>query len=594
MAESPTAEAGNLVTVSISADGQAVAAQILSISVTKTLNRISSARLVLIDGDMPDGAFPLSEEATFKPGAAITIEAGYDQTMETIFEGIVVRHGVHITGENHARLVVDCQDETVKMTVGRKNATFIDMTDSDIITQLIGAYSLTATVDSTSITHPELVQFYATDWDFMLSRAEANGFVVIVNDGAVTVREPVSGSAVLQVTYGIDLMEFHGDVDARAQYSQVKGAGWDLDTLAMVEATSTPPSLNAQGDLASVTLAGVVGLSEFRLQTSVPMTNPSLTKWTAAQQVKSGLSRIQGSVKFQGSAKAKPGDLLTLAGLGPRINGDAYVSSVHHEIADGGWVTEAQFGLSQDWFVERRDLAAPPAAGLLPPVEGLQVGIVTKLDSDPENQNRIQVRVPVMESSGQMMVWARLLQFYASNTFGAFFVPEIGDEVVLGYFNHDPSHPVILGSLYSKNRKPPYTPEAENNTKAIVTRTKLKVEFEEKDKVITIITPGNNKIVLSDKDKSILLQDQNNNIVKLNPDGILMDSPKDIKINAKGVITIDAVGKISVTSSTADVAVSALNITNTANVGFTAKGNATAELSATGQTTVKGAMVMIN
>jgi uncharacterized protein involved in type VI secretion and phage assembly len=204
------------------------------------------------------------------------------------------------------------------------------------------------------------------------------------------------------------------------------------------------------------------------------------------------------------------------------------------------------------------------------------------------------VRVPVMEASGQMMVWARLLQFYASNTFGAFFVPEIGDEVVLGYFNHDPSHPVILGSLYSKNRKPPYTPEAENNTKAIVTRTKLKVEFDEKDKVITIITPGNNKIVLSDKDKSILLQDQNNNIVKLNPDGILMDSPKDIKINAKCVITIDAVGKISVTSSSADVAVSALNITNTANFGFTAKGNATAELSATGQTTVKGAMVMIN
>ena len=594
MPESPTAGSGGLVTISILADGTALddIIQILSVTVTKTINRISSARISIIDGDMPGQDFPLSAAATFKPGVAIVIKAGYDQTTDTIFEGIVVRHGIRITGENHARLVIDCQDKAVKMTVGRQNATFIDKTDSDILSQLIGAYSLTADVESTSITHPEIVQFYTTDWDFMLSRAEANGQVVITNDGTVTVRKPVTGSsATLQVTYGEDLMEFHGDVDARAQYTSVKAAGWDLDTRKLINATGTPETLNAQGDLTSSTLAAVVGLSEFRLQTTVPMTNDALTKWTAAQQVKSGLSRIQGSVKFIGSSKAKPGEVLTLAGLGARFNGDAFVSSVQHEIAEGHWFTEAQFGLPENWFVERRDLAGPPAAGLLPPVEGLQVGVVTKLDADPENQNRIQVSVPVMDD---LKVWARLLQFYASNTFGAFFVPEIGDEVVLGYFNHDPSHPVILGSLYSKNQKPPYTPEAENNTKAIVTRTKMKVEFDEKDKVITIVTPGNNTIIISDKDKSIVLQDQNSNLVKLNPDGILMDSPKDIKINAKGVITIDAVGKISVTSSTADVAVSALNITNTANVGFTAKGNATAELSAAGTTTVKGAMVMIN
>jgi hypothetical protein len=40
--------------------------------------------------------------------------------------------------------------------------------------------------------------------------------------------------------------------------------------------------------------------------------------------------------------------------------------------------------------------------------------------------------------------------------------------------------------------------------------------------------------------------------------------------------------------------VEGLNITNTAKVGFTAKGSASAEISASGQTIVKGAMVMIN
>ena len=111
--------------------------------------------------------------------------------------------------------------------------------------------------------------------------------------------------------------------------------------------------------------------------------------------------------------------------------------------------------------------------------------------------------------------------------------------------------------------------------------------------MITITTPGNNKVVISDDGKSILLQDQNSNKVELNSSGITLDSPKDIKLTAKGGITLDAVNAISFTSK-ADVKSAGLNISNEAQVGFTAKGNASAELSAAGQTVVKGAMVMIN
>jgi len=164
---------------------------------------------------------------------------------------------------------------------------------------------------------------------------------------------------------------------------------------------------------------------------------------------------------------------------------------------------------------------------------------------------------------------------------------------VLGYFNNDPCHPVIIGSLYSSKRKAPYDLTKENNTKAIVTRSKLKLEFEEEKKIITVETPGGNKIVISDDDKSILVEDQNSNKVKLGSDGISLDSPKDITINAKGKITIDAVGEIGI-SSKADVNIEGLNVNAKANIGFVGKGSATAELSASGQTTVKGAMVMIN
>ena len=89
------------------------------------------------------------------------------------------------------------------------------------------------------------------------------------------------------------------------------------------------------------------------------------------------------------------------------------------------------------------------------------------------------------------------------------------------------------------------------------------------------------------------MEDQTGNTVELNSSGITLDSPKDINISAKGKITLDAVGNIALTSK-ADVTASGLNITQTANVGFTAKGNASAEVSASGTTTIKGAMVLIN
>jgi Rhs element Vgr protein len=596
MSQSPLIDSTGVIKLTITSAGAQIdnTINVVSVSINKSINRIPQAKIVLLDGDMPAKDFPVSNGDTFKPGSEIEIKAGYGQSEETIFKGVVIKHGLKITGDNYSRLVIECRDKAVAMTLGRKNANYVDSKDSDIITKLISSYSgLTSDVEATTTQYKELVQYYCSDWDFMLSRAEVNGLLVCVDDGKVTVKPPqVSAAPELKVTYGEDLIEFHADLDARHQLSEVKSISWDPKDQAVVEEQAAPQTLNTQGDLASAALAAVLNLSSFRLQTMAPLEKGALQAWAKGQQLKSGLSRIRGRMKFQGSAKAKSGSLIELDGVGNRFNGNVFVSAVNHEIADGNWITEVDFGMSPDWFAEQRNLVAPSASGLLPGVDGLQIGVVKKLDADPDGQCKIQVSVPLMQAENDG-VWARLANFYASNSFGSFFVPEIGDEVVLGFLNSDPSNPVVLGSLYSSKLKPPYELTADNFTKAVVTKSKLKIEFDDDKKIITISTPGNNKIVLSDDGKSILLQDQNSNKVELSDSGIVLDSPKDISITAKGKITLDAVGEIGVTSK-ADVKIAGLNINNSANVSFVAKGNASAELSASGQTTVKGAMVMIN
>ena len=596
MPVSPQLNTEGVVRVSILSAGQAVAetVQVISVRVQRAANVVPSARIVVIDGDMPTGAWPVGDAATFAPGTEIEIKAGYGDDEATIFKGLVVKLGTRISGDNFGRLIVDCQDKAVKMTVGRKNANYVDETDSAIMQGLAGDHGLSIETDTTTTTFKELVQYYCSDWDFLVSRAEVNGLLVIATDGALSVKAPaVSAAAALKVTYGTDLIEFQAEIDARTQLASVEAVAWDPKTQAIIKGSpAAPASLNAQGDLQSAALAQVVGLSTYVLQTAAPLETGALGDWAKAAQVKAGLARIRGRMKFQGSAKAKVGGLIELEGVGARYNGSVFVGGLEHEIADGNWITEVEFGLPPDWFAGRADVVAPPASGWLPGAEGLQIGVVMKLDGDPLGEQRIQVKVPVLDAETPG-VWARLAQYYASSSFGAFFVPEVGDEVVLGYFNNDPSHPVILGSLYSSSRQPAYAIEAENNLKALVTRCLAKIEIDDKDKVITITTPANNKIVISDKDKSIVLEDQTSNKVTLDTGGITLDSPKDIKLTAKGSMTLDAVGAVSI-SSKADVKAAGLNVACEAQVGFTGKGAASAELSASGQTTVKGAMVMIN
>lgn len=593
---SPMTGSEGAVACTITLDGEALSdsVQIVSIETNHSTNRIPFAVITLLDGDMPNGAFPVADAGTFKPGTVVVISAGYGIDLSTIYSGVVVRHSVKISGDNYSRLVIECRDKSLAMTVGRKNANYIDTTDSEIISSLISCHpGLSAAVDSTAITHKSLVQYYVTDWDFMMARAEANGLQVLVDAGEVTVAAPVTNSTpVLTLTYGMDLMEFEAEMDAQSQLSSVTATSWDPATQAVWEQTVLPLYLIEQGDTSSETLAAVLAAGDFGLQTAAPLDSAALATWAKAQQTKAALARIRGRMLFQGSALAKPGVLMALAGVGAHFNGNVIASKVIHRIQDATWITEVEFGMPGYWAADEHQPHFPAAAAWSPGIAGLHIGIVVKRDADPEGQCRILVSMPLLKA-GTDGIWARLSTFYGSDGFGAFVVPEVGDEVILGFFNNDPSCPVILGSLYSSRHQPPYALTDENNLKAFVTRSKLKVEFDDDKKVITFTTPGDNKVVISDDAKSILLQDQSNNKVELSPSGIVFDSPKNITMRAVGKVSITALENVEVMANM-DVMVSGLNINHNANIGFVAKGAASAELSAAGQIIVKGALVMIN
>ena len=102
MADSPMVSGESTVKITVSSEGTALddKFRVISVLVYKKINKIPYAKIVFADGDMPNGDFPLSNDDSLKPGKTIKIEAGYGQDQESIFEGIVIKHGIKISGKN--------------------------------------------------------------------------------------------------------------------------------------------------------------------------------------------------------------------------------------------------------------------------------------------------------------------------------------------------------------------------------------------------------------------------------------------------------------------------------------------------------------
>lgn len=586
----------SLVTAEIQANGSVIpdTYQVTRIIVHSHLNRINQAVIHLLDGDVAKQTFEISEAKTFTPGTKITIKLGYSAKNKTVFTGIVTKQNLKIN-KMGSMLVVECRDTAIKMTVGKKNAIFKDKKDSDVISSLITTHGgISADVTATTEKLPELVQYYTTDWDFMLSRAEKNGMVVSTENNKVTVFPPTKKTeSVHTISYGDNLFDLNVDLNAVTQIAEVEATSWDASKQEIVSATASN-SLAGPGNLSSKKLSDVVGLSKFELQTTANVTKDGLTEWSKAQMLKRCLSKIMGEVRCQGVASVHLGSYITLEGVGERFNGKHFVSGVKHEYAEGNWFSTISIGLSPVWFTQHYDVMAPPASGLLPGIEGLFNAKVKKIDEDPDNHYRILITLPLM---GEVKdIWARLSQFYASEGFGAFFLPEVGDEVIVGFLNQDPRYPIILGSLYSKKRKPfsELKPDPDNSKKAIVTKSETRIVFDDKESILTITTKNKNVIVLDDKNKKITIDDENDNKISLSSAGIDIKTPKNINLQAGQQVNITGKTGIKLESASGDVKIEGLNVNAEAKMNLNAKANLQAAVQGGAELTLKGTMVMIN
>jgi len=532
--------------------------ELLSLEIHREINRIPEATLILLDGSLAERRFRVSDLAFFVPGAPITIALRYEEDPSdiTVFEGLVVRHAVERSGD-HSSLRIELKDQAFVLTRGRRSAVFRDTTDTEVFTSLIeNALLKTGSIEQTTTKQSELVQYNASDWDFLVSRAEVLGLGITVHRGEISVRRLGLSSPRRQLDHGVDdVSEISLEIDGSNQWAAVSGIGWDL-----TNGKATPPEAAKEpevqvGNLKARTLAAALGGNEEILLHPAVFQPGELKDWASARLLRSRFAMLRGRAMLAGDASLEPLDTVEILGVGDRFNGKALVSAVTHSLDENGWQSELRLGLPPEPFASRPDLADLPAAGLLPPLRGLQIATVASLETDDQKQFRVQVLLPALPDD-QGHLWARLASPDAGYGRGFEFRPEVGDEVVLGFLDDDPRQPVVLGALHSARNPPPSpvdNPTESNDLRALVSRAGTRIVFDDGKPSLTLETTADgkasgtykNRIAIDEAAKTISIEDQHGNAFVLAKEGITLTS--------KGNITIEASKKVVIKGQSVDI-----------------------------------------
>lgn len=252
----------------------------------------------------------------------------------------------------------------------------------------------------------------------------------------------------------------------------------------------------------------------------------------------------------------------------------------------------------------------PLNENIAPAVASNQVATVVS-NKDPESKGRVQVQFYWQEAIGAKTDFIRVMTPDAGSSEltktnrGFVFIPELGDQVMIGFEHNDPNRPFVMGSMFTgKNGA---GGDEENVRKSIITRGGHTIELDDtKDKEkITIKDKDGSIITFDTKEKSLFVQSaetmefsaKNVKIIaeeniELQAKGeIKTASEKDTSILSKGAINTQADKDASITSS-ANIIIEASSNTDIKGQNTTIEGQAAAELKGQ-QTKVQGQMTVV-
>ncbi|MFG2214726.1 VgrG-related protein [Streptomyces sp. NPDC048685] len=414
----------------------------------------------------------LLEQTGLKIGseARLLARAGGDSEPKPLLKGVVTALEVELD-ETGTFTVVRGLDESHRLFRGRRVASYQNMTLADICAQVAQRAGLKpGTVDVAGPVLEHIAQPNVTDWEFIRDLAEEAGAQAYVLDGQLHITRPAEASGApdgsaradrdpLVLEMGSNLLRCRAGVSSAEQVSEVEVRGWDVKAKQpLVGRAPAGKSATLELGVSAAEVSAPFGEARF------VVTDAAYGAQAQVDQAAKALAeRIAGSFAeleavIRGNPEVRAGSAVALNAVGAPFEGRYTVTSSRHVFDPvRGYETWLTVSGQQERSLFGLTGGGPgsggPGAGSGggSRCAGLVSGTVTDTH-DPEGSGRVRVRFPWL-SDEYASDWARTAQSGGTSG-GEAFIPEVGDEVLVGFEHGHLDRPYVLAGLYNGKDRP--------------------------------------------------------------------------------------------------------------------------------------------
>ena len=421
-----------------------------------------------------DPHFELFDRDLFRLGTRVEIAFRGEGDPVLVTSGEITAISVEPGKLGQHELVLAGLDLTHRMARAPKSRSFQSVTDGDVASRIAGEYGLEPDVDSTGEVHEYLLQVAESDYAFLRRRAARIGFDFWISERTFHFKKgPRASGSPPPLKWGRNLNRFAVRFASGERCDEVQVRGWDPLAKKEILGRAT------EGELGTDAAAGqemhdAAQRAFGRVQRSAGYF-PVSDQAQADALAQSLLLRASGSeVVLRGEAAGDPslgaGALVTVESVGTRLAGKYRVTSVEHIYGAGQpYVTRFVCGGKEpaglaDLMGAGSGGGASSSGGAARSWGGLVVGVVTN-NADPETLGRVKVTFPTLSAEDES-AWARVATIGGGPKRGLQWLPEVDDEVLVGFEHDDQTRPVVLGGLWNRKDTPPL-PDAASNGKVV-------------------------------------------------------------------------------------------------------------------------------
>jgi phage protein D len=538
--------------------------------------------------DMARGLDPLGVEGVDPSiGAEVQIFLGApnDKQRQKLFDGEITALEPNY-GSDGIRLVASGYDRAHRLHRGRKTRTFQKMTTSNIVQKLAQEAGLSAKAEATSGQHEFVQQNNETDWEFLQRLGSMHDYEAFVDGRALVFRKvPSDPTEPLELEYGentanggVRLLSFYPRATAAQQVKEVLVRSWDPKQKQVIEAKAAVKQRGSK-----IGISRDSSIKNFG-GTALTVADAPVATRGEAQTLADSLASYLGHTfvgaygTCEGNPRIRAGKTLKIKGLGAEFSGSYRVSAATHVYGGGYATTFEVLGRSPRDLIDLARPATKNAWG-----DSLVVGIVTN-NKDPDDLARVRVKYPALDGSTNEGAWARVVAVGAGPSRGQMMLPQVGDEVLIGFEGGDPHKPYVLGALW--NGKDKQVAEHLNPAGGSSPDGSYVLRS---PKLIDMAAVDNVKIK-TDKDMIVEVKGKSTEAVEKTQEVTVKQS---FKLDAATELTLVCGKAKIVLKQSGEIQITGSNVTLDGQMGATVKG-AKVDVQGSGPVTVKGATVAIN